>query len=54
MNVVVSQRRASLTFFFDLYVLVLHKHHSAIHLIQETNIRPHLITHHEHGANAFL
>lgn len=53
MKVVISQSRACLTCFFDLYVLVLYKHCSAIPFTQETNIRYHLITHHEHCANAF-
>lgn len=37
-KVVISQSRACLTCFFDLYVLVLYKHHSAISFTQETNI----------------
>lgn len=34
-------------------VLALHKHHPVIPLIQETDIRYHLISYHERCANAF-
>lgn len=53
-KVVISQSRACLTCFFDLYVLVLYKRHSAVSFTQETNSMQHLITHPEHCANAFL